>query len=163
MRPYSLIVSCSENRVIGRDGKLPWSIPEDQQFFHQQTAGQIVIMGRVGYQTWPKAAAEGRRAIVITSDQTLRRPGIVLTSSLPEALAAADGLPGDIYICGGERIYQESIVRPEATRLFLTLVHAQVVGTTHFPDWREAFTRETARREGADANWQYTFLTLERG
>ena len=162
MRPFSLIVSCAENLVIGRDGRLPWSIPEDQRFFHAQTAGQIVILGRIGFQTWPKAAADGRRPIVITRNQALARPGVELAGSLPAALERAQGLEGEIYICGGERIYREAMARPEAARLYLTLVHAQVPGTTHFPDWRNTFPREIARRESADANWGYTFLTLTR-
>jgi len=162
MRPFSLIVSCSENLVIGRDGRLPWSIPEDQRFFHEQTAGQIVVMGRVGFQTWPKAAADGRRPIVITGNQALARSGVEVAASLPAALERAEGLAGEIYICGGERIYREAMARPEAARLYLTLVHAHVPGTTHFPDWRTTFPREIARREGADANWRYTFLTLTR-
>jgi len=160
MRPFNLIVACSENLVIGRDGKLPWSIPEDRQFFQEQTAGQIVIMGRIGFESWSKAAADGRRPIVITSDRRLAGP--MIAAGLPEALDQAESLPGEIYVCGGERVYREAMGRPEAVRLYLTLVHAEVAGTTHFPDWRGTFQREMARRDGADANWRYTFLTLER-
>src|SRR3954463_7303447 len=50
-----LIVACAENRVIGRDGKLPWHIPEDLKFFHDETAGQICVLGRVCFETWPAA------------------------------------------------------------------------------------------------------------
>ena len=78
------------------------------------------------------------------------------------ALGAAETLPGEIYICGGQRVYEEAIVLPQARRLYVTLVHARVPGDRFFPDWTTRFTREVARRESADANWRYTFLTLER-
>ena len=38
-----LIVACAENRVIGRNGRLPWHIPEDLKYFHEETAGQICL------------------------------------------------------------------------------------------------------------------------
>ena len=161
-RVLNLIVSCAENRVIGRDGKLPWSIPEDWIFFQKQTAGEIVVMGRVCFDTWPGAIRDGRKAVVV-SHQPIVAPGAVATApSLPEALERAEALPGEIYICGGQQIYAEAIARPGPQRLFLTLVHAEVPGDRFFPEWRKFPWRETGRREGADANWRYTFLTLER-
>jgi dihydrofolate reductase len=160
MRPFNLIVSCSENRVIGRHGRLPWSIPEDQEFFHAETAGQIVVMGRICFETWPGALRDGRRPVVV-SHHPVAAP-VPTVPSLPAALAAAQGLAGRIYICGGEQIYREAMALPEAARLYLTLVHAEVEGDRYFPDWRQAFPREITRRDGADANWRYTFLQLER-
>jgi dihydrofolate reductase len=161
-RPFNLIAACSENRVIGRAGRLPWRIPEDFLFFQQQTAGQIVIMGRVCHETWTAAAGDGRRPIVLTRNLARAQPGVRVADSLAAALAVADTLPGEIYVCGGQRAFEEAIIRPEAARLYLTLIHAEVEGDRHFPDWRPAFTRVVSRREGADATWRYTFLTLER-
>jgi dihydrofolate reductase len=162
MRPFSLIVSCSENRVIGRAGHLPWSIPEDTQFFDQQTAGQIAVLGRICFETWPGATRAGRRPVVVTRDAALAARGLPTAPSFAEALERAAALTGDIYVCGGERIYAEAIAHPAAERLYLTLVHAQVDGDRHFPDWTQVFPREIARREGADPRWRYTFLTLGR-
>jgi dihydrofolate reductase len=162
MRRLNLIVSCSENRVIGRGGKLPWSIPEDWKFFQEQTAGQIVVMGHVCFESWPGASRDGRRAVVVTSSSAPTGPGVRFAPSLAGALAIAESLPGDIYICGGQRIYEESIALPGPQRLYLTQVHAEVPGDRFFPDWKSLPWRETARRDGANANWRYTFLTLER-
>jgi dihydrofolate reductase len=63
-------------------------------------------------------------------------------------------------ICGGQRIFEETLDR--AGRIYLTLVHAEVPGDTFFPEWRRLNWRETDRRESADANYRYTFSTLER-
>ncbi len=157
-----LIVACSENRVIGRGGRLPWSIPEDLAFFHAETAGQICVLGRVCYETWPRAAKDGRRPIVLTRAAALAGPGVRVASSLTEALAIADSLPGEIYVCGGERIYAETLALDRPMRLHLTLIHGEIEGDTFFPEWRHLAWRETARRESADSAYRYTFLTLEK-
>lgn len=175
-----LIVACAENRVIGRDGKLPWRIPEDLKYFHDETAGQICVLGRICYETWPRVHADQRRPIVLTSRPLADlRPVAAVSApasgvaphpplrarSVPEALALAETLPGGVYICGGQRIYEETFALAAAERLplrlQLTLVHAEVPGDTYFPEWRHLRWREISRRESADANYRYTFSTLD--
>ena len=158
-----LIVACAENRVIGRGGKLPWHIPEDLKFFHDETAGQICVLGRVCFETWPRVRLDGRRPIVITRNRALAQPGAVeVVPSLAAALARAEELPGEIMICGGERIYAETLALQRPMQLHLTLVHAEVPGDTFMPEWRHLAWRELSRRESSDANFRYTFSTLER-
>jgi dihydrofolate reductase len=182
-KPLNLIVACAENRVIGRAGKLPFDIPEDKARFHEKTAGTTVVLGRICFETWPRVLADGRQPVVITSQpdrisrgaerHVLRslgeggspRPtGRAVTpltaANVPDAFALAQTLPGEIMICGGQRIYEETL--PLADRLLLTLVHAEVPGDTWFPEWRHLPWRETWKRESRDANYRYTFFTLER-
>jgi dihydrofolate reductase len=162
MRSFSLIVSCSENRVIGRGGRLPWTIPEDKSFFLDKTKGRIVILGRLCYQAWPQVDLDGRRPIVVTSRPELLRNPARGTTSLTEALELASEWQGEIFICGGERIYAEAIALPQAERLYLTLVHADIPGDRFFPDWTPFFKRAIQRRDSSESAWSYTFLTLER-
>lgn len=168
-----LIVACAENRVIGRGGRLPWRIPEDLNFFHTETAGQICVLGRVCFETWPRATLDGRKPVVLTShplasvpretdDAGQPRSDPIIARSLPAALAVAETLPGELYICGGERIYAETLALSRPMRLHLTLIHAEIPGDTFFPEWRHLEWRELARRESSDANYRYTFFTLER-
>ena len=159
-KPLNLVVACSENRIIGRGGRLPWHIPEDLAFFHAITRGQTVVLGRICYETWPGVAQVGRQPVVITGNRTLARPGVHFVASVAEALTLAQTLPGEIMICGGQRIYEETL--PRADRLYLTLVHAEVPGDTWFPEWRHLAWRETEHRESHDANFHYTFSILER-
>jgi dihydrofolate reductase len=63
-------------------------------------------------------------------------------------------------VCGGQRIFEETL--PLACRLHLTLVHAAVPGDRYFPEWRDGSWRETFRHDSADANFRYSFVTLER-
>jgi dihydrofolate reductase len=179
--PVELIVACGENRVIGRNGRLPFDIPEDKQWFHDQTANQTVVLGRICFETWPRVLSEGRRPVVISSqpDHILKvaaqksvplplthqpfpnSPTTPLTApDVRTALSLAQSLPGRIMVCGGQRIYEETL--PIADRLLLTLVHAQVEGDTWFPEWRHLPWKETWSREGADNHYRYTFSILER-
>jgi len=162
MKLLHVTVACSENRVIGRDRRLPWHIPEDLKFFHDITAGQIVVLGRICFETWPRATLDGRRPIVITRQTDLAQPPVRVASSLETALAIAETLPGDVHICGGGRIYEESLALSRPLRLHLTLIHATIEGDTYFPEWRTLSWRELDRRESSDARYRYTFFMLER-
>jgi dihydrofolate reductase len=159
-KPLNLIVACSENRVIGRARRLPFDIPEDKAWFHEKTAGTTVVLGRICYETWPRVRQDGRVPVVITSNSALAQPGVHVAPDVPAALALAQSLPGEIMICGGQRIYEETL--PLCDRLLLTLVHANVPGDTYFPEWRHLAWRETWRKESADANYRYTFSVHER-
>jgi dihydrofolate reductase len=159
-KPLNLIVACAENRVIGRDRQLPFDIPEDKAWFHEQTARNTVVLGRICYETWPKVLADGRQPVVITSNQKLASDRVRVAGNVMAALAIAQTLPGGIMICGGQRIYEETL--PLADRILLTLVHAEVPGDTFFPEWRHLSWRETWRRESHDANYRYTFSILEK-
>jgi dihydrofolate reductase len=83
-----------------------------------------------------------------------------VAADVPDALTIAQGLPGEIMVCGGQRIYEETL--PLCDRLLLTLVHAEVPGDTWFPEWRHLAWRESWRRESADAHYRYTFSILDR-
>ncbi|HVT72780.1 MAG TPA: dihydrofolate reductase [Lacunisphaera sp.] len=185
-KPINLIVACAENRVIGRDGRLPFDIPEDKAWFHDRTAGAVVVLGRICFESWPRVLADGRRPVVISSQpEAVRagarrkmdaapgaastRPGaepptapagVHVAGNVGDALAIAQNLPGEIMVCGGQRVYEETL--PLCARLFLTLVHADVPGDTWFPEWRHLAWRESWRREGRDAHHRYTFLILDR-
>jgi dihydrofolate reductase len=120
------------------------------------------VLGRICYETWPRVRDDGRRPVVITSNRALEQPGVRVAANLAEALAIAETLPGEIYICGGQRIYEETLTLRRPMRLHLTLVHAEVEGDTFFPEWRHLAWREVSRRESGDANYRYTFSVLER-
>lgn len=159
-KPLQLIVACAENRVIGRDRKLPFHIPEDKAWFHEKTAGQTVVLGRICFETWPGVLADGRQPVVITRDASLASDRVRVAASVTDALTIAQTLPGEIMICGGQRIFEETL--PLADRILLTLVHAEVPGDTYFPEWRHLPWRETWKRASGDASHRYTFSILER-
>jgi dihydrofolate reductase len=160
----ALIVAVAENGVIGRDGALPWRIPEDMKWFKARTMGRPLVMGRKTWESFPKRPLPGRTNIVITRDRTFRAEGAVVVGSLESALDVAAGEePEEIMIIGGAEMYSLALLR--ATRIYLTRVHAAVEGDTQFPPLNPAEWRETvvARHPSSETTpLGYSFVILDR-
>ena len=157
----SIIVAMAENRVIGRDNGLPWHLPADLKHFKAITMGKPIIMGR---KTWESIGRPlpGRTNIVVTRTPDYKADDCEVVHSLDEALAAVDGFD-EAMVIGGAEFYRQAL--PQASTLYLTLVHAAVTGDTYFPEldlqqWREAERKDFA----ADENnpYAYSFIRLER-
>src|SRR5262252_9100268 len=114
----SLIVAMAGNRVIGRDGQLPWRLPADQRRFKALTMGHHIIMGR---KTWESIGRPlpGRTSVVVTRNAQYAAPGALLAASLPEALALAQHDP-EPFVIGGAEIFREAL--PFSNRVYLTEV-----------------------------------------
>jgi len=156
MAPLTLILAIGKNSVIGKDGKVPWRIPEDLKHFRRLTTGHAVIMGR---KTWDEVGKPlpNRRNIVISRTRGLELPGAEVVSTLEEAIARARATDPDPFVIGGAQIYQAAL--PLATRIYLTEVDQAIAGDTFFHLDRTGF-HETERRQGEDPS--VSFVTLER-
>jgi dihydrofolate reductase len=161
-RSLNIIVACAENRVIGRAGKLPWRIPEDWRHFKSQTTGSTVVLGRISFESWKSILDDDRHVIVLSRNASLAGDRVQVADSLTNALQQAEQLSRDIYICGGQRIFEEAIRLPRVDRLYLTLIHAEIEGDRFFPEWRSQFPRIIEQRESADQHFRYTFYVLGR-
>ena len=161
----SLVVAMTPERVIGRDGALPWRLPADLRHFKHLTLGHAVIMGRRTFESIGKPLV-GRTNIVLTRQPGFAAPGCVVARTVDDALAAARtamtavrdtsfgeaasaGAAGDpivpdpdeIMVIGGGEIY--ALFLPLAEKLYVTWVHDATEGDTRFPAfdptrWTEA-------------------------
>ena len=150
----SLIAAVAENRVIGVDNKLPWSLPADLAFFKQQTLGKPIIMGRKTFLSIGRALP-GRRNIVLTSDTNFAASNIEVCHSLQEALdlCAADK---EIMIIGGATIYKQAL--PLADKLYLTIVAASPDGDARFPKWDDgSWNKISAESHPQDSENDHVF------
>ncbi len=158
-----LVVAMSENRVIGRDGDLPWKISADLKHFKAVTMGYPIIMGR---KTWDSIGRPlpGRENIVITRNRDFKADGVVRASSVEEALNRCRDAGADkAMIIGGGQIYADVI--DLADTIELTEVHEVVNGDTVFPEIPSAVWREVARERHPaipDTQPAYSFVTLTR-
>ena len=127
-----IIAAVAQNRVIGRDNQLIWSIPEDMAHFKALTQGHTVLMGRKTWESLPPRfrPLPGRRNIVITRQPDFVAPGAELANSLEAGLglAASDAL---VFIIGGAEIYQQAMAL--ADRLEITEVELSPAGDSWFP------------------------------
>lgn len=159
--PLSIIVAHDETGLIGRDGDLPWRLPNDLKHFKALTLGHTVLMGRKTWQSLPRRPLPERQNRVLTRDAGFVAPEAAVFTDLAAALAAP--AQGALFVIGGAELYR--LCLPLATRLYVTLVHARTKGDTYFPDYRPGDYRETARViHPADEKHAhaYSFLTLER-
>lgn len=124
----------SENRVIGKNNRLPWHIPEEMQYFKKVTLGKPVIMGRQTFASMKDKPLPHRQNIILTKDITSFFPNCVTVHSMEDALTAAKPCE-EVMVIGGAKIYEQFL--PIAHRLYLSTIHQIVDGDTFFPAFDE--------------------------
>jgi dihydrofolate reductase len=149
----TLLAAVGANLVIGRNGAMPWHLPEDLAHFKATTMGHTMVMGRKTYDSIGRALP-GRRSIVITREQGWHAPSVEVAHSLAEALALAG--PTEVFVVGGGDVYQQAL--PFADALMLTEVDQSPEGDAHFPAIEPLQWRETSRQPHDG----FAFVTYER-
>jgi dihydrofolate reductase len=161
----SIIAAVAENGVIGREGKLPWHLPDDLRRFKRLTMHHTIVMGR---RTWESInrPLPGRRMVVVSRQPQYRVDAdeVCVASSIEDALAIAQRAGDDeAFIIGGAELYRAAL--PIANRLYLTRVQAEVAGDTYFPEtaWNEWRLLEAIKHNADHKNdYLYTFQVYER-
>jgi dihydrofolate reductase len=157
----SIIAALADNKVIGKDNKLPWHMSADLKHFKAITFGKPVIMGRKTYESLGKALP-GRRNIVVTHNKTWQSTGCEIYHSLEAALQAVEDY-AEVMILGGAEIYKQAL--PLADRMYLTFIHHDFVGDTYFPKWNADEWQEIEHVDyPADEKnpYPYSFVILQR-
>jgi len=155
----TIIVAKSNNGIIGKDGDLPWRLPEDLKRFKRLTTGNIVVMGRKTYDSIGRPLPN-RKNIVISRNTSLKIEGVEVEQDLIDVLKRNQ--EENVYVIGGGQIYADSL--PFTEKLEITEVDVELIGDTSFPEidsshWKEIF-RE--KRVDSESNLTYSFVSLER-
>lgn len=157
----TLIVAMSLNRVIGRDGSIPWHVSTDLRRFKQITMDHPLVMGR---KTWESIGRPlpGRRNIVLSRTPGFTAHGATVVAGLAAAFDAA-GECDEVFVIGGADVYREALAR--ADRILMTRIEAEVDGDTVFPDFDESewevFSTEPHAPE-APGDHPFTFVDYRR-
>ena len=159
MSIVTLVVARAENGAIGRDGKLPWHLPEDLKRFKALTMGTAMVMGRKTFESLP-GLLPGRQHIVLTRNSVWRPEGADIAYDPTAALALAR--EPRVSVIGGAEIYK--LFLPLADHVELTEVHARPEGDTFLPPfdpyyWRQVSRESHGARDGRPA---FSFLRLAR-
>jgi dihydrofolate reductase len=181
-----IIAAVARNRVIGKDNKLLWNIPEDMAHFKALTSGHTVIMGRKTWESLPPRfrPLPGRRNLVVTRNPDWQAEGAEAAASLEDALARLERVadpgkrPSEIpegpptarpiappteraFVIGGGELYAQAL--PLADALELTEIDADFDADTFFPPWdRRAFTEVSRQNHVSEAGWRYAFVGYRR-
>lgn len=122
------VVAIANNRVIGKDNKLPWHFPADLKFFKQLTTGHTVIMGRKTFESIGKPLPN-RENIVIS------RSGLSLEGALQQAKGEK------VFIIGGAQLFEQTLNQIDG--IYLTRIHADYEGDTFYPELPKNFVEKS--------------------
>lgn len=130
------IVAMASNRVIGRDGGLPWKLSEDLKFFKRTTMGATILMGR---KTWDSIGRPlpGRRNVVISRSLDPVPEGVEVLKSVDEVPQLLANCETDVFLIGGAEIYRQLL--PQCQEILLSYVFEPHEGDTEFPEFEDEF------------------------
>ena len=143
-----IIVAMTKDRVMGKDGAIPWHIAEDAKLFRELTTNSAVIMGK---NTWLSLPERFRplpnRVNIVVSSKLTEQKGAIVCKSVKDAVAVARGTGSEVYCMGGAQLYAEML--PLTQVLHISWVKKSYEGDIHFPEldlskWKEEETREFA-------------------
>ncbi len=164
----AIIAAMDENGIIGKDGKMPWSIPAEMKYFTNTTMGNIVLMGRRTYESLQIKPLPGRINMVLSRDKNYKVPSeVMLFDDLSKAENAAREIAKNenvsLFVIGGRQLFQEYL--PKADLLYLSKINARFEGDTKFPDydpseWEHSATENFTSSEGINISAQ---LYVRRG
>lgn len=144
------IVAMSANRVIGREGKLPWHYPEDLKFFKRTTLGHPILMGRATFDSIGRPLP-GRQNIVLSRTMPPREGVTVIrdASELPNVCGDAE----TVFVIGGARVFEELL--PQCDGLYLTFICREYEGNVFLPPFEHLFQLTEVLDQTDDLEFRY--------
>jgi dihydrofolate reductase len=160
MSRIAFVVAVGRNNVIGKDGGLPWRLPDDMKHVRAITTGKPLIMGRRTYDSIGRPLPD-RTNIVLTRDPSFQRDGVLVARTAEEALALAGDAP-EVIVFGGAQIFD--LFLPLADRIYLTEVDADIAGDTFFSFGRAGWRVVERTEHPADERHPHAFrfVTYDR-
>ena len=163
------IAAMAENRVIGRDNKLIWHLPEDLKHFKRTTMGCPLIMGRKSFESLPGILPGRSHVVVSRSEPTPAMIGhndVYCVDSIEKAINRACILAHNagkdkVFVAGGGELYKQTLDLVE--RMYLTVVHNDYEGDAYFPklDWEEWKIRGTEEFDAEENKNRPAFTMME--
>lgn len=133
-----IIAAMTKNRVIGKDGEIPWHLKDDLRHFARVTNGCLVIMGRKTYESVIRrlnGPLPERITLVLTRQESFMAATRVLVAHSWEETMEHAAKYKTAFVCGGAELY--ALALPHANEMYLTLVDADCDGDVFFPPYQE--------------------------
>ncbi len=132
---FSAVVGMAADRAIGKDGTMPWHLPEDLKVFRQLTTGHPILMGRKTYDSIGRPLPK-RQNIVLSRQADLAYDGAQCITDIQQ-LAEMELMDEEIMVIGGAEIY--SMMLPQITTLWVSEIEGAFEADTYFPEFRHHF------------------------
>lgn len=131
-KPYFTYVWAEDqNGLIGREGRLPWSLPNEMKHFVNVTIGDVVVMGRKTYESIPNRPLKDRVNIVLTTNKDYQADEAIIVHTKEEIMNAVRDIEKPIHIIGGTTLFEMFI--DEVNLLYRTIVYSEFEGDTYMP------------------------------
>jgi dihydrofolate reductase len=157
-----MIYARARNGVIGKQGQLPWHLPEDLAHFKRTTLGQPVLMGRVTWESLPEKfrPLPGRSNVVVSRQPSFLASGAQVVVSLEAAMALFP--PAEvIWLIGGAQLYAQGL--SIASEIVVTEIDADYEGDAYAPSLSPSDWIETQRTSHVSAQGlAYHLVTLQK-
>jgi dihydrofolate reductase len=129
------VAAIAENRVIGRDGEIPWeSLPADKRQYRDRIADSPVILGRVTFESMLDDLPGSAQIVLSRTARDYDVETAHHAEGVEEAIEIATGLGADTaYVIGGAAIY--ALFQPHLDRMVLTRVPGEYEGDAVYPEW----------------------------
>lgn len=134
---FSAVVAMAKDRAIGKDGTMPWHLPDDLKVFRRLTTGHPIIMGRKTYQSIGRPLPK-RQNIILTRQRGLVIEGCEVINDIAE-LEKLDLMDSEVMVIGGSEIY--TLMLPRITTLWESQVKGNFEADTYFPDFKGVFAQ----------------------
>ena len=160
--PLHMIYARARNGVIGKQGKLPWHLPEDLAHFKRTTLGQPVVMGRVTWESLPEKfrPLPGRTNVVVSRQTSFKALGAQVVSSLEAAMALFPSTDV-VWLIGGAQLYAQALAL--ASQIVVTEIDADFEGDAFAPSLSTNDWTETERSSHVSAQGlAYHLVTLQK-
>jgi dihydrofolate reductase len=159
---WGLIWAQSANGVIGRDGALPWRLPEDLRRFRDVTMGATVVMGRRTWESLPERfrPLPGRRNVVLSRDPAYAAAGATVAADLPQVRA-----DGDVWVIGGAAVYAAALSIADVlalTDIDVVVDDGDVFAPPLGPGWAEVWREPDEGWHTSETGLRYRFRDLRR-
>lgn len=156
-----LILARSDNNVIGKDGKIPWYVPEDMTHFKEKTLWWPVIMGRKTWESLPATVQPlpYRLNIVLSRNKNLVIEKALTSSSLGEICQSLTPQWDKAWVIGGSQLYAESL--PYASTAEVTEIHTHYEGDTFAPQFGDGWVEISRERRTSVSGVDYSFVCYE--
>lgn len=131
-KPYFTFVWAEDkNGLIGKDGRLPWHLPNEMKHFVRVTTDDVVVMGRKTYESIPNPPLKNRINIILTNNKDYKADGAVVCHSKEEIMDYVKDIQKPIHIIGGTSLFDLFI--DEVSVLYRTVVYEEFEGDTYMP------------------------------
>ena len=167
---FKIIACINQKNVLGKDGKLIYTIKNDLQNFRLQTIGNVVIMGRKTFESIGKPL-DGRINIIVTSNEEYsvddKYDNVYIVHTIDDVIELCEAFFSDkeLFVIGGESIYREFMDRGLVNEMRLTIVKDDADGDVVFPsydenEWRIYYKSmaQVSSWEGIDKSFYFTIL-----